>query len=194
MLTTSTHLIQSLRGDAESTAWGEFVNIYTPVVYTWARRMRLQHADAVDLVQEVFAVLIQKMPEFQYDRERRFRGWLWTVTRNKWRERTRRKSLPVDIDHQPDQVVAPSGMTAEEADLSRHLMAQVLPSVQKYFQESTWKAFWEHVVAGRSAPEVSAELGISETAVYKAKVRVLARLQRELSDLVYPTLDEEVES
>src|SRR5207247_788531 len=32
--------------------------------------------DAADLVQEVFKVLVRKLPEFTYDRDRTFRGWL----------------------------------------------------------------------------------------------------------------------
>jgi RNA polymerase sigma-70 factor (ECF subfamily) len=186
MLTTSTNLIRNLQGESEPEAWAEFVRLYTPVLYTWARRLRLQHADAVDLVQDVFTVLIQKLPDFRYDRERRFRGWLWTVTRNKWRERTRRPALPVDGARHPEEVPDPTPRSAEEVDLGRHLMAQVLPSIEGLFQRTTWRAFWEHVVVGRRAPEVAAELGMSETAVYKSKVRVLARLHKELAELVAP--------
>lgn len=186
MLTTSTGLLRSIQEASEPEAWSEFVRLYTPVVYAWARRMRLQHADAIDLVQDVFTVLIQKMPGFRYDRDRRFRGWLWTVTRNKWRERARRKSLPVDASRHPDEVPGVEPVSPEEADLRRHLMARVLPTIESQFQPSTWQAFWQHVVLGRSAPEVAAELGMSETAVYKSKIRVIARLHKELSPLTIP--------
>jgi RNA polymerase sigma-70 factor (ECF subfamily) len=184
MLTTSTDLIRKLQGAAGPEAWPEFVRLYTPVLYAWARRLRLQDADAIDLVQDVFTVLVQKLPEFRYDRSLRFRGWLWTIARNKWRERTRRKRLPVDGARHPDQVPDAVPTSLEEIDLGRHLMAQVLPSIQGQFQPSTWRAFWEHVVVGRTASDVAAELGLTETAVYKSKVRVLARLHKELGDLV----------
>ncbi|QJW99570.1 RNA polymerase sigma factor [Frigoriglobus tundricola] len=184
MLTTSTDLIRSLQGEARPDAWPEFVRLYTPALYAWARRLGLQDADAIDLVQDVFTVLVQKLPEFRYDRTLRFRGWLWTIARNKWRERTRRKRLPVDGAREPDDVADPVPTSLEEIDLGRHLMAQVLPAIEGQFQPSTWRAFWEHVVAGRTAPDVAAELGVSETAVYKSKIRVLARLHKELGDLV----------
>jgi hypothetical protein len=44
------------------------------------RRLGLRSAEAADLVQDVFAVLVQKLPDFTYDRKRSFRAWLRTVT------------------------------------------------------------------------------------------------------------------
>jgi len=53
--------------------------------------MGLQESDAADLVQDVFTLLVQKLPEFHYDRGRSFRNWLLTVMTNKWRDRIRRR-------------------------------------------------------------------------------------------------------
>jgi RNA polymerase sigma-70 factor (ECF subfamily) len=146
--------------------------------------MGLQHADAVDLVQDVFTALVQKLPEFSYDRHRRFRGWLWTVTRNKWREKCRRRALPLDHGRRPDELPGPEDASLEEAEFRRHLLGQVLPGLRDDFHPSTWKAFWEHVAAGRPAAAVAADLGVTVAAVYKAKVRVLSRLHKELADLI----------
>jgi DNA-directed RNA polymerase specialized sigma24 family protein len=44
-------------------------------------------------VQEVLLVLVPKLPEFTYDPEQSFRGWLRTITLNKWRQRCRRLPL-----------------------------------------------------------------------------------------------------
>jgi RNA polymerase sigma-70 factor (ECF subfamily) len=56
--------------------------------------------------------------------------------------------------------------------------------MQAEFSPKTWKACWEHVVAGRPAAEVAAELGISVGSVYVAKSRVLSRLRQELEGLL----------
>lgn len=184
MLTTSPSLLEHVRDTDDFQAWSRFVRLYTPVLYSWARRMRLQHADAIDLVQEVFATLVQKLPEFRYDNRSRFRGWLWTVTRNKWREKCRRKGVPIDPALPPDEVAGRETATVEETDLRQHLLGQVLPEIRGEFQPSTWSAFWEHVVRGRLASEVARDLGLSEAAVYKAKMRVTARLHREFADLL----------
>ena len=47
-----------------------------------------------------------------------------------------------------------------------------------HFQPTTWEACWEHVVSGRSAAEVAAELGLTPAAVYVAKGRVLRQVAR----------------
>src|SRR5436305_26445 len=88
---TPASLLEHVRNPADQAAWKRFVQIYTPLLYQWARRIRLQEQDAADLVQDVFTVLVQKLPEFQYDRQRSFRAWLKTVMLNKWREHQRRR-------------------------------------------------------------------------------------------------------
>jgi RNA polymerase sigma-70 factor, ECF subfamily len=185
MQTTSATLLSHLRHDNDPSAWGRFVRLYSPLLYSWAGSMGLQHADALDLVQEVFTTLIQKLPEFTYDSHKSFRSWLFTVTRNKFLEKARRRVLPVDRRVPPEELVAPPAAEAvEEGDFQRYLMGQVLPAMRELFQPSTWQAFWEHVVEGQPAPEVAARLGVTVNAVFKAKARVLARLHRELADLM----------
>ena len=46
------------------------------LLYSWGRRVGLQPAAAADLVQDVLLVLVQKLPEFEYDRTKSFRAWL----------------------------------------------------------------------------------------------------------------------
>ena len=52
------------------------------------------------------------------------------------------------------------------------------------FDDTTWKACWETVVAERPAAEVAAELGLTVGAVYAARFRVLKRLRRNLQGLL----------
>src|SRR5688572_20304611 len=92
---TPASLLERLRQPAEQQAWSRFVRLYTPLLYSWARRLGLQPEDASDLVQDVLTLLVQKLPEFHYDRHKRFRGWLWTVTLNRFRENHRRRAVPV---------------------------------------------------------------------------------------------------
>ncbi len=139
--------------------------------------------DAADLVQDVFIILVQKLPEFEYNERGRFRGWLWTVSRNCWRDKCRRPALPVDHAIQTTELAgADTTEAVEEAEFLRHIASGLVPVVREFFQESTWRAFWEHVAEGRPAADVAAELGVSVAAVYKAKARVLAKLSRELGD------------
>ena len=56
--------------------------------------------------------------------------------------------------------------------------------MQAEFAPGTWKACWEHVVMGRPAAEVAAELGLALGSVYVAKSRVMSRLRQELQGLL----------
>src|SRR5262245_46603902 len=89
MDTTSTSLLERLRQPDAGTAWDRFVYLYTPLLYHWARGRGLQEADASDLVKDVLVVLIRKLPEFQYDRQKSFRGWLRSIVLNRWRDKQR---------------------------------------------------------------------------------------------------------
>lgn len=186
MHSTSVSLLERLRQPASEDAWARFVRLYTPLLFYWARRAGLQESDAADLVQEVFALLVEKLPNFQHDGTGSFRSWLRTVTLNKWRERGRRAVLPVTGD---DGALA--GLTLPdpleerwEAEYRQHLVGRALSLMQAEFHPTTWQACWEHVVGGKSAAEVAGALGLTPGAVRAAKFRVLSRLRQELSGLL----------
>jgi len=187
MHTTPLSLLQRLRLPDQAAAWGRFVELYTPVLFAWARRLGLQSPDAADLVQEVFTVLVDKLPEFQYDRDKSFRKWLHTVTLNKWRDVCRRRAvLPEHQDDDALDSLADPGPAEDVADREyrQHLVSRALALMQADFRPETWKACWESVVNGRPAAEIAVELGITVNAVYLAKSRVLRRLRGELEALL----------
>ena len=52
-----------------------------------ACRAGLQESDAADICQDVFRAVAGNLERFRYDRPSdTFRGWLWTITRNKIRD------------------------------------------------------------------------------------------------------------
>lgn len=183
MNTTSASLLQRLRESGDVESWTTFVRTYSPLLYTWARKLGLRADDAGDLVQDVFAVLVQKLPGFQYHKHHRFRGWLWTITKRKWIDRKRHFVPPVDSAAVVDDVPAQPELSAlDEAEFHQHLTRSVIPTLRGHFHDVTWQAFWAQVVDGRAPAEVAAELGLSIAAVYKAKVRILAHLNSELGE------------
>lgn len=185
MHTTPASLLDRLRRPAEQAAWGRFVRLYTPLLYHWARRAGLRGADAADLVQDVLTLLVRKLPEFVYDRDRSFRAWLRTVTLNTWRAQRRRAALPAAAPPPDlDEVPGPDVMAAfEEAEYRAQVVRRALDVLRPEFPPHTWQAFSEYVLAGRDAADVAAELGARPGAVYLAKSRVLARLRQELAGL-----------
>jgi RNA polymerase sigma-70 factor (ECF subfamily) len=171
MNTTSVSLLDRLRQPSDPAAWERFVRLYTPLLCHWARRIGLPTQDIADLVLEVFAVSVRKLPEFRYDSRQRFRGWLWTVTVNKARERRRRSMTERQAGKGELSRLAEADPVEEfdEAEYQHYITRQAAQLIQTEFQPSTWKAFWEFVVADRPAAEVGRELGITENAVYLAK-------------------------
>lgn len=180
MLTTSASLLNRLRRPDDPEAWARFIKLYTPVLQRWAGRLGLQDADAADLVQDVFSVLLRKLPEFDYDPARSFRGWLRTVLINHWRNRPRRGEASLTIDPPgPDPAD-----DLDEEEYRRYLVGRALEIMQTDFELRTWRACWECVRNGRPTAEVATELGMSVAAVYIARSRVLRRLREELTGML----------
>ena len=184
---TSIGLLERLRQPGQSPAWPRFVDLYTPLLHFWARRLGLGPQDAEDLVQEVLTTLLKKMPKFTYDPQKSFRGWLHEVFRNKWRDIKRRRVIPIagaEENHLSD-LADPGGLAKLiEDDYGRYVVRRALELMQTEFQPATWKACWECVVDGKPAAQVAKELKTTANAVYLAKSRVLRRLHQELKGLL----------
>jgi RNA polymerase sigma-70 factor (ECF subfamily) len=182
---TSQSLLERLRQLDDEASWARFTALYTPLLYSWARRLVGQPDDAADLVQEVFAAVVRRLPEFRYDPGKSFRAWLRTILLNRWRTNRRRPS-PTPLANDPAQEDGGLALLDErdEADYRRHLLRQTLSLLQSEFSPTLWRAFEEHVLADRPAEEVAARLQIALGTVYVAKSRVFKRLRQELSGLL----------
>ena len=70
----------------------------------------------------------------------------------------------------------------QEHDL--HVARQLLVTIRTDFEPSTWEAFERLTVDQVKAQQVALELGMSTSAVYVAKSRVVSRLREEAAGLV----------
>src|SRR5262245_47874884 len=136
MHSTPVSLLERLRRPDERAAWERFVLLYTPLLCGWARRLGLDGPEAEDLVQAVFTVLVQQLPDFRYNPQQRFRGWLWTVTLNKHRERQRRVSVPGGGGAaEPSDVAGPDETDAvSDREYRQYLVGRALELMQADFQ------------------------------------------------------------
>jgi RNA polymerase sigma-70 factor (ECF subfamily) len=183
---TSLSLLVQLRDVGAPYAWNRLVELYTPLLFYWARRLGLSPQDAEDLVQEVFATLVEKLPAFTYDSQKSFRGWLRRILINKWHDRQRRRKLPLETGSESDlsEVRDDGDSPFWEAEHRRYIARRAMELMRSEFEPTTWKACWAFVVEGKTGLEVASELGISEAAVYIAKCRVLRRLRQEMADFL----------
>lgn len=185
MQNTPVSLLQRLHQPGEQHAWTRFVQLYSPLLARWAHRVGLQGQDVDDFLQDVFTVLVRKLPEFHYNPHKRFRSWLWTVAMNRLRERRRGRTVPLQGGGDLAELPTPDTTeNVDEVEYRAYLVQRALELMQAEFQPTTWKAFWECVTANRSAAEVGQELGLTVDAVYAAKSRVLRRLREELEGLL----------
>lgn len=186
MNTTSISLLLRLRNPGEQEAWFRFVQLYTPLIEGWVRPFGLSQQDAEELVQEVFGKLVRELPRFSYDRTRSFRAWLSTVTRNTVRSFVRRPRVKTmtNVQQPLDDLQSDVPCLIEAEDFRRYVAHRALVVMQTDFEQTTWQAFWRMVVQGQSGAEAAQELGISVSAAYVAKHRVLRRLQEELAGML----------
>ena len=180
MLTTPASLLDRLAKPRKTDAWDRFVELYSPLLFRWAKQLGQQDSDAADLVQDVFLRLLSKLPDFRYDPQRSFHGWLKTLFLNRYRERLRaRRAIPAG-----DHSELPSPDAGDEFEDRRFLAQQALRLIERDFSAVQWRAFCEYALAGRSADEIARELGISRGTVYSIKSKVVYRLRREFEHLV----------
>lgn len=185
---TSVTLIGAAK-NRDPDAWQSLVTIYGPTVFGWCKRSGLSDDLAADIVQDVWASIGQKLDQFRkIPNQGSFRGWLWTITRNKIHDWFRKHgesavaeggtNAHLRFQHVPEQ---------EPDDFSRDSapgqLQRVLQRVRPDFEETTWQAFWQLVAEGKAARDVATTLGMTPNAVHQARFRVLKRLRQELTAL-----------
>ena len=173
-------------------AWQKLVRLYTPLVYRLCRRCNVQQDDAEDIAQEVCCAVFRRVKDFDKQaKSHTFRGWLWTVTRNKIRDHTRVRAIQENTGggtQIPQRLDQGSDISAEVFDDESHwqsaeedehtLLHGVLEDlIRDEFGENTWEAFWRSTVKGQSVAEIAQDLEILKPAVRQAKHRILRRLR-----------------
>jgi len=184
---TSVNLLKRLKDPNADEAWSRFVELYTPLMFYWARQHGLNGTDAADLVQEILALLVTKLSSFEYDVSQRFRGWLHTVTLNKARDWNRRNLPHLRSDQSSfiERIASNSRADAfEEPEYRSFLVERAKQLIAAEFEPTTWAACWMYIAEDLPAESVARKLGISANAVRVAKCRVLKRLRQELAGLL----------
>jgi RNA polymerase sigma-70 factor, ECF subfamily len=186
---TSSSLLRRVKGQNPD-AWRRLVRLYGPLVFLWCRRSGFNREDSADVVQEVWTAVSMHIAEFRRERpDDSFRGWLWTITRNKVRDRLRNQEPPGVggssiqnwINQLPDD--PPDSIPLAPSD-KQIVMRQALELIRSDFEDCTWKAFWRTAVDDRPAAEVAEELEMTPGAVRQVKYRILRRLREEMDGLL----------
>jgi RNA polymerase sigma factor (sigma-70 family) len=189
---TRPSLLVRLRDHRDNQSWGEFVELYAPLIYAYARKRGLQDADAADLTQNCLRQVAAHVGRLEYEPRRgSFRGWLFTIVRNRLRDfqQQRRQLYQGSGDAQVHRLLElqesrePEEREQWEREFRLSLLAWAAEQVRPQVQETTWQAFWQTAVEGKNGKEVAHALGLTAAAVYLAKSRVMARLRAVIQEV-----------
>lgn len=181
---TSANLVVGVKA-LDPAAWHQFAVLYGPLIYRWARRAGLHNEDAADVTQDVFRAVAVGAPHIHHGSPGdTFRGWLWTITRNKlrdfWRGRADRPVAAGGTDARELLLLVANGDLESRPDFpaeSEGLIRRAIELVRTEFEPRSWDAFWRVTIEGHAAGDVAQELGMTTNAVYIARSRILRRFR-----------------
>lgn len=176
----------------DSSAWFELVELYGPLVDSWATAAGLNKATRQDIAQEVFLLVHRSISQFDATLPKAtFKGWLWRITRNVVLQHIRK------INRQPREGSTAAGRLAEFADPwagssdddppssideTTALVRRAMRQIESRVDRVTWQAFFRTTINGERSTDVATDLGLSPAAVRKAKSRTLQRLRKQLGE------------
>jgi RNA polymerase sigma factor (sigma-70 family) len=189
---TSPTLLGRIGNDpSDQIAWETFVACYGPKINSWCRQRGLQEADAEDVTQNVLLRLARALKTFTYDPSKTFRGWLRQVTEHAlsdfFLDRKRRPGAGRGGDHVLEALETVQArdelMVGLEPEFAHEMVRQASIAVRARVESQTWEAFVLTAYDGRPGEEVAERLGMTVTAVFKAKSRILAFIREEVERL-----------
>ena len=197
--TTSPTLLGRMQCWEDTAAWKLFVDRYHHLFETWSRRKLRNPADVDEVNQQVYWEIARRLPAFEYDAKRSFRGWLRTLHQSRLldfmkleRRRLQREShvrqlrVPLHARSQKalattdlDTASAPSAETAKEQTRTANEIQQ---AVKSRVSERSWSVFQEIAVNGQSIAETAQRYSMKYASAFAAYSRVCQMLRREAEE------------
>jgi RNA polymerase sigma factor (sigma-70 family) len=187
---TSASLLQRIQKRGGEAGGQPLVSFYAPLIRRWIGRHVRQPDDVNDLVQQVFHVVVDKLPNFVHDgRPGAFGHWLRSIAVNQLRTFCRARPTPArdaGMSAVLDQLEDPASDLSRQWDREHndHVARKLLEYVEPEFQPATWQAFCRLVLDDDKPEKVAADLSLPVSAVLIAKARVLQRLRAEARGLL----------
>ena len=182
-------LFARLHGSDNDGAWTEFVTLYEPAIYRFARRQGLQDADAREIVQEVLLNVRSLALKPPSNKMERFRAWLATVARNRVIDLVRKKARKErPLAYLQDRAIA-NNNEGFSYEIRHQMFVIASQKVQRQVSVAQWQAFWQTAVEVAPAHEVAKRLGMSLGNVYVTRCRVMEKLRHEIDRMTHVELE-----
>ena len=177
-------LIVRLKDSRNDRAWTEFVCAYEPFLTRLVRKQGTPERHVADVTQQLLIAIAKSVDGWKSDGKlASFRRWLGCVARNvviKFMVRERKQVTGEggsDFLKALTEKVDPSIDAELQRRYEQELILWAAERVRLEFHESSWRAFWETEIVGRSIEDVAKELGVSSGSVYMSRSRILARIR-----------------
>jgi RNA polymerase sigma-70 factor (ECF subfamily) len=182
---TRASLILRLQDADDVTAWEEFMELYSPVIFRVAIGRGFQAADAENIVQEVLLSVARSVTQWLERTDRgSFRAWLLRIARNQAFDLINARatrSLGTDgsvAEKMLADVHAKSELSSVlDLENERAVFQWAADQVRESVAEHTWQAFWLTRVEGLSVDETASKLNLRPGNIYFARSRVMARVK-----------------
>ena len=187
MDTTRPSLLLRVRDCRDQESWREFFHIYQPLLYRYARIRGLSRENSEEVTQQCLALLTEKMPSFEYVREKGgFKHWLRRIANNKVNDMFKKRCVPIaqsgDFKRPQERELSPDEVW--ERQWQKRHMHYCLDLIRSEVAESTYRAFDYHVIQEWPVKKVADTLNISVDQVYTAKSRITRRLRNKMRELL----------
>jgi RNA polymerase sigma factor (sigma-70 family) len=184
-------LLQRVRNQHDEKSWAELVEVYRRYIYSVIRSLEVSEHDADDIIQQVFIKLWDKLPGMDPSEIIRFRSLLARIT----------KGCTIDFIRKRSTQAEKLKEAARDETLN-YLNAIQLPEIDQ-IAEQRWELFLSNMALdnvesqcsakaisvfrmslnGISAQEISDELELEISSVYRLKTRVKNQLIQEIEHL-----------
>ena len=142
---------------------------------------------AEEVAQQCMVLLAEKMPAFEYSREKGgFKHWLRRVANNRINDFFKKKKLPVaqTADFRRPQEREESFDEIWERQWQKKHLTYCLNLIRDSVAPTTYRAFECHVLIGWPVEKVAETLELSADQVYAAKSRITRKLRSKMRELL----------
>ena len=153
--------------------------------------MSLNHHDSEEIVQKVLVKVWNTLPSFEYDKRKRFRGWLCQVSgncvkdfyRHLKRQNNKIEQAALDEGYNPmEKFSVPDIEELAEKEWETYIANMALNNIRDKFSDKVIEIFLK-LSDGSSPKDISEQMNIPANTVSVYKKRITAKLCEEIRRL-----------
>jgi len=190
---TRRSLILHLQNAQDDAAWRDFESVYESFLVRMIERRGVPLAHVGDVTNQVLAAIARSITQWKDDQQdASFRRWISRVARNvvmKYMSRERRHVSAVGgTDTLESLAQIPDPIDENLAKQYEHeLIVWAAEQVKGEFIETSWKAFWQTMIDGRSVADVAETLSVTQGSIYMSRGRILKRIRDKVNEVLEPS-------